>query len=281
MALYDPEGVRAFYNRYGEREWNRLETPFGRVQAWVTARFLERHLDALAQPGQVMRVLDVGCGPGRFALVPLRRACRVTLVDVSDAMLAEAQRRIADAGLTAGLEGVYRGSYLDTGFLAAEAFDAVLCLGGSLNYMPERVPEALAAFHRVLRPGGLLLGGVMNASGSLRAILAQGWKPADDRLSASDLQRVVETGVLEIDGRPISEHRARMFHLSEVRAALPAAGFSLLEASATECLLSLPADRLVELERDPAWPALLQAEADACRRAPETGAHLLFAAQRG
>ena len=31
MDLYDPEGVRAFYNRYGDREWNRFETPVGRV----------------------------------------------------------------------------------------------------------------------------------------------------------------------------------------------------------------------------------------------------------
>jgi len=132
----------------------------------------------------------------------------------------------------------------------------------------------------VLRPGGVLVGGVMCAMGSLRDVLVGGWKPADDGLDGPALLRVVRTGVLEVDGRPISEHRARMFSLAEVQGFLAGGGLTLVEASATDCLLRLPEAQLEELRRDAAWEALLEAEVEACRRAPEVGGHLLFAARQ-
>lgn len=282
MDLYDPEGIRTFYNRYGDREWNRFETPVGRVQEHVILSFVDRHGGATAarERGDPYRVLDAGCGPGRFALPLLRLGARVTLVDLSDAMLEEAERRIRAEGLAAGLDGVYRQSYLDLDFLAEGCCDAVLCLGGSLNYMPERLEQALAGFRRLLRPGGVLVGGVMNALGSLRPALLAGWSPSDDGLRPDDLRRVVRDGVLQIDGRPISEHHARMFHLDGVRRALAASDLTFEGASATECLLDLPDDRLRSLASDPAWPALLEAEVLACARSPEAGGHVLFAASR-
>lgn len=51
----------------------------------------ERSLDALAG---ATRLLDVGCGTGRFAVLAADRlACRVWAIDPSPAMLAEARRR--------------------------------------------------------------------------------------------------------------------------------------------------------------------------------------------
>ncbi len=202
-------------------------------------------------------------------------------MDVSDAMLDEARQRIWDAGLEAGLEAAHRCSYLDLDFLPPASFDAALVLGGSLNYMPERIPDALFALRRLLRPGGILVGSVMNTLGTFHLVLAQGWAPADDALDAAGLRLVWEGGALEVSGRWISEHRARMFDRAGWTHALGAAAFDLVAESASECLLALPAERLEALRADPgSWEALLGIEVEACRRAPDAGAHLLFAARR-
>jgi len=66
--MYNPVYTQAFYDAYGTREWSRLEaTAYGRLQAIIHTDFIERFL----QPGD--RVLDAGCGPGRFA-IPISRA---------------------------------------------------------------------------------------------------------------------------------------------------------------------------------------------------------------
>ena len=61
MSTYEPEYTRTFYDAYGSLEWDRLEVKaYGRLQAIIHADFIGRHIR------QVDRVLDAGCGPGRF-----------------------------------------------------------------------------------------------------------------------------------------------------------------------------------------------------------------------
>src|SRR5580704_5518719 len=57
---------------------------------------LRRWLDV--KPGT--RVLDVGCGVGRWSRLLAARGAQVTGVDLSPTMIAESQRRAAAAGLT-------------------------------------------------------------------------------------------------------------------------------------------------------------------------------------
>lgn len=271
MPAYDPEAVRRFYNEYGGREWARFERPLGRVQLHVILKFLERWVPAGG------RVLDAGSGPGRFAVWLAVRGCRLTLVDVSDAMLEEARQRLAGVPV----EGFHRASYVEMPFLADGGFDAALCLGGSLNYMPDAAARALAELARVVRPGGLVAGSVMSTLGALHRSLHTGWSPADDGMDADDIRQVLRTGTLAPRGRPVTPHAADMMTLAQTEVLLHGAGLEPVAFSATDCLLALPDARLAALQADPAaWAALLEAEVEACTRNPETGGHLLFAARR-
>ncbi|HET6632248.1 MAG TPA: class I SAM-dependent methyltransferase [Rhodanobacteraceae bacterium] len=100
------------------------------------------------------RVLDAGCGSGRYLLHALRRqAARVLGVDLSAPMLARARAELASAHGAAKVE-LAQGSVAALPVTDAWA-DLTLC-GLVLGHLPQLAP-ALAELRRVTRPGRLLL----------------------------------------------------------------------------------------------------------------------------
>ena len=69
------------------------------------------------------RILDIGCGTGRHAIELARRGYRVTGVDISSGMLAEAEK----AATEAGVHVLWVNSDATT-FRADEQLDAAICL---------------------------------------------------------------------------------------------------------------------------------------------------------
>jgi 2-polyprenyl-3-methyl-5-hydroxy-6-metoxy-1,4-benzoquinol methylase len=85
-AVYaDPEMARTFDDR-------RFGGPIGGLLADTQARVLAEMLEPMAG----RRILDVGTGTGRAALLLARAGADVTAVDASEEMLAVARRRAAD-----------------------------------------------------------------------------------------------------------------------------------------------------------------------------------------
>ena len=103
--------------------------------------------------GQAATVVDLGTGTGRFALAVAPLVRRVVAVDVSPAMLAVVQGRVAEAGL-GNVECVRAGflSYEHTGAPA----DAVYTRN-ALHQLPDFWKAlALDRVSALLRPGGVL-----------------------------------------------------------------------------------------------------------------------------
>lgn len=117
------------------------------------------------------RWLDAGCGTGTLSCLLAARGCRVIGVDASPSMVALAQSRPADGGLTERLTFRTIPTIASLPF-AEQSFDGVLC-ASVLEYVPD-VDRCLAEIGRVLRPGGLLLVSIPNR----RSLLRQGFKLA-------------------------------------------------------------------------------------------------------
>lgn len=126
-------------------------------------------LDELRRFGPRARVLDLGCGTGAL-LESLRGAGLEGYgIDISPEMVAVAEQRLGP-----GTIRVQRLQDIDE----REEYDALVSLSFPFNYCAD-VPEAraaLAAFHRALRPGGLLLLQVAHAPNCPGRLL-EDWEP--------------------------------------------------------------------------------------------------------
>lgn len=108
--------------------------------------------DALGLLGDLAgrRVLDVGCGGGHNAVACARRGAAVTGVDVSPTLLAAAQRRGQEAGVTVAWVAGMVADVPDT-----PVYDLILACQ-ALTYV-EDVAATLAACHTRLAAGGRMV----------------------------------------------------------------------------------------------------------------------------
>jgi ubiquinone/menaquinone biosynthesis C-methylase UbiE len=144
----------------------------GRYDAWFSTALgrtvwryeLKALLDLLKpRPGEL--ILDAGCGTGILARELSGRGTAVVGVDLSAAMLAAARRNTEGTGVTLLQADINALPFSRSFFDAAVCFTALEFAGA-----PESV---LGEIWRVLKPGGRLVIGVLNAS-SLWALIRRG-----------------------------------------------------------------------------------------------------------
>jgi len=276
--LYDAERVRAYFDNYGTREWERLErTLQGRIKYAIHRRFLDEYVPDGA------RVLDVGCGPGRFALDLARRNLHVTLADISQEQLDQARQHFEEARLLDRAQAFLRLDMVDMSELADASFDVVMCYGAALSYTYDRYETALRELARVLRPGGRLLISVDSLCGTLRLI-----GPFDELafLELPDTHidwPAVLSGADVVFSRPGSPEFHQplvMFTSDGLRKALAQVGLGVVDMAAASPLVSY-AEQIPRIAADPQASAELTAlEVALCNRPGliDGGEHLLAVA---
>ncbi len=128
-----------------------MPTFYNRAIQWEQRRALESWLDVPAGT----RVLDVGCGVGRWSRLLAARGARVTGVDLSPTMIAQATLRAAAAGLADRCD--FRVQDLATLDVGAE-FDLVLAVTVLQHILdPAALRAALRAMTDHLAPGGRMI----------------------------------------------------------------------------------------------------------------------------
>ena len=130
---------------------NREELAGPRRKRWKACLAREFALHFPDRPFEELRVLEVGTGPGFFAILLRELGLDVTAIDLTPAMLAEAKE---NAGPLAGMISFMEMNAEALTFEDA-SFDAVI--SRNLTWNLPHPEEALAEWTRVLKPGGLLL----------------------------------------------------------------------------------------------------------------------------
>ena len=129
----------------GYSQVNQHELSTGQDRVWL--REISRYLPE----GKALKILDVGTGPGFFAILLARKGYDVTAVDYTEAMLEEARK---NAGALAEKIHFCR---MDAQHLTFpdHTFDVVI--SRNLTWNLEEPERAYAEWMRVLKEGGRLL----------------------------------------------------------------------------------------------------------------------------
>lgn len=159
-----------------EEPAGQAQVPYGEFVDWDKRLDREgpffRHLFAA---NRVERVVDMGAGSARHAIMFATWGIGVVAVDPSESMLAEAREnterfadRIAGGG---GSVAVLEGGFGDLERLGVRDADALVCTGNALPHVDgiQGLRAALADFATAVRPGGIVVLHLLNHDRLLEA----------------------------------------------------------------------------------------------------------------
>ena len=135
----------AGYSEYNQQEMADDRRPMwkGKLLSLLEGQFPGK------QPGEIC-ILDIGTGPGFFAILLAEAGYRVTAVDVTEEMLKEARANAGDLAEKI----LWRTGDAQKLDFAENSFDAVVTRNVTWNL--ENPAEAYREWYRVLKPGGAL-----------------------------------------------------------------------------------------------------------------------------
>jgi SAM-dependent methyltransferase len=241
------EPVKAYYASFGEREWERLRNPDdGFMEYAITRKMLSKYLKPKS------RILDIGGGPGRYAMWLAHHHHHVVLADLSPELLAVARVKLSEAGETANVEEIVQADACDLSRWPDNSFDAVLSMGPLYHLIDanDRI-KALSELLRVLRSDGVAFVALMPRYAFLRRTLAM---PDERRhlLQPEFVANILEKGefINDIPGRFTNGYGVRP---AEVSPFFEKHGFKTLTLMAAEGIAGNLQRILSELEQnDPA-----------------------------
>jgi len=222
--------VKAFFDEYGMKEWNRLdENAYSRINYLLHMHFIKEHL----KPG--MKILDAGCGTGRFSIDFAQLGCQVTLLDISEEQLRIAKDKIDEAKVNHNIEGIFCSNLSEGTEFPDNYFDVVVCYGAPLSYILERRDDVMKEFNRILKVKGNLFVSVNNKWGILKMLIG---RQMTDFFSEPDywfIDQVIKTG--DLPKHEKVNHPARhFFEAEELRHLFENNGFDNLKLGGSPCI---------------------------------------------
>ncbi len=217
--------VERFYDQNAREEWERLERH--QIELQVTLRALSEFL-----PEAPARLVDIGGGPGRYAIRLAQRGYRVTLVDLSSKSLELAGDKAVEAGVE--LEGFLHANALDLAALPAASFEAALLLGPlyHLQKLEER-RTALEQVWRLLVPDGLVFASFITRFAGFRDAAVHGYSYV--LADPAESERLLADGI-NYAGKGFTD--AYFVHPDEVIPLGESAGFTTLRLMGCEGVLA-------------------------------------------
>lgn len=207
------------------------------------ADFIENSFGRYSPEKKIKSVLDLGCGTGSMTIELARRGYDMTALDISDEMLAVADQRARDEGITNIL-------YLIGDMCAFELYgtvDAVVCCLDGINHLDRR-EDLLACFSLVsnyLEPGGVFLFDLNTPYRFKTTYADRDYILEEEGVMCCWRNRLSKSGdtvdffltVFEEDENGVwhrtdGGHRERAYGLRTVRNALTSCGLEMLEVSA-------------------------------------------------
>lgn len=155
------ETVKQYYNIYGAMEKERMSSVYCTFEYGNNLRLMEKYLPPSGS------VLDAGAGPGQYSLPLMKRGYRVTLLDISEKLLAVATADFEKENVVP--EKIICDDVCNMEQFEDEVYDAVLVMGPMYHLLePADRTKVLSHTKRILKKDGIAMVEFLNAWGVLR-----------------------------------------------------------------------------------------------------------------
>lgn len=277
---YDPTIPQQFYDNLADKEWNRLtKDRLGELLYHV-------HMDVLQQrisPDHA--VLELGAGAGIFTKELVHMAERLVVSDLSAIQLDLNRKHMQELGCHDRIEAFLQLDLTDLSTVEPASFDAVVCIGGPLSYLLNKERDGIREMLNVVKPGGLLILGVMSLVSTVIRNM-EGLKKEKDSFGLDAMRHVLETGVQDPDHYPGPQHAKHYVHMMrshELDALFADESATVVEKRAAGLLALAGEDTLNRLAEDEAlWRLMLEMELaySKLQGAVDLGANMLYVVRR-
>jgi len=161
--------VKKYYDENAQKEWERLDNPYSRIEFFSTLHLIEKYF-----PGNG-HILDAGCGPGRYSIELLKKNFQVTLYELSKKALDIAREKIEGLELKANELICSDVRKLDQ--LPSKQFDGILLMGPlyHIQNQNDRI-DVLKKARNLLKNDGVILIAYLNSWGILKAGVTEFWE---------------------------------------------------------------------------------------------------------
>lgn len=277
---YDPKALSAFFDGYAEREWHRLKATLpGRIKAAIHRHILQKYL----RPG--ITALDIGCGPGRFAVSMAAAGAQVALADISQGQLDLARQTVSEAGLDHRVSSYTQCDVTDLAPFADESFDLTVCFGSVLSYVRDAYPQALAELRRVTRRGGTILISTTSLYGPFRLVGildAEAFAGAVPQHLDWDALLAGDEVIMTTIGSDEFHQPMALFSAAGLRSAFAEAGLELVEMATSNPTVAMGFSLEKTASNEAAEAHLTELEIALCQKPGliDAGEHLIGVAHR-
>ena len=274
---YDAQYPRNHYDRLADDEWTRLtQSRRGELNYLVHMDVLHQHITA------DMAVLEIGAGAGIYTKELVHMTRKLVVADLSKVQLDLNREHMRDLGVVDLVDEYRVLDLVDLSEINDSCFDAIVCIGGPLSYLLNKAKVGVQELIRVVKPGGVVILGVMSLISTLIRFMGS-LVSEKDEIGIENLRSVLETGIQDREHNPGREHYCHMMTCTDLDSLLKNEDIEIVERRAPGLLSLAPEEALAQVrEDDELWEVLVDRELAWSRLpgASDLGTNIIYVARK-